>query len=395
MHRIGVPERRARLGLRHRLTPGSAATEPDAVARSLVAVHSTDPSSVYLGILSRMADGSLSSVERALYEERTLLRMLGMRRTVFVTTLDIAPLIQAACGHAVAARERRKLVGWLTESGVGADPDGWLAEVEAAALQALTARGEATAAELAADDPRLKTEIVLARGKSYEGRQNVSSRVLFLLAAQGLAVRGRPRGSWTSQQYRWSPLARWCPGGLGDWDTGDAEVALARDWLYSYGPATAGDLQWWMGWTRTQTRRVVTALQPAEVDLDGEPGIVLADDLAPPPAAGPWAALLPGLDSTPMGWQRREWFLGGHASRVFDRNGNVGPTVWWDGRIVGGWAQDPDGQIVCRFLEDAGSDAVSAAEAAAARLAATVGPVRLTARVRGMTWLEQELAARR
>jgi hypothetical protein len=395
MHRIGVPERRARLGLRHRLAPGSAATEPDAVARSLVAVHSTDPSSVYLGILSRMADGPLSSVERALYEERTLLRMLGMRRTVFVTTLDIAPLIQAACGHAVAARERRKLVGWLTESGVGADPDGWLAEVEEAALQALTARGEATAAELAADDPRLKTEIVLARGKSYEGRQNVSSRVLFLLAAQGLAVRGRPRGSWTSQQYRWSPLARWCPGGLGDWDTGDAEVALARDWLYSYGPATAGDLQWWMGWTRTQTRRVLTALQPAEVDLDGEPGIVLADDLAPPPAAGPWAALLPGLDSTPMGWQRREWFLGGHASRVFDRNGNVGPTVWWDGRIVGAWAQDPDGQIVCRFLEDAGFDAVRAAEAAAARLAATVGPVRLTARARGMTWLEQELAARR
>jgi hypothetical protein len=399
MHQIGVPERRARLGLRHRLAPGSAATDPAAVARSLVAVHSTDPSSVYLGILNRMAGGSLSSVERALYEDRTLIRLLGMRRTVFVATLDIAPLIQAACGRAVAVRERRKLVGWLTESGVGAleagGPAGWLAEVEGAALQALTARGEATAAELATDDPRLKTEIVLARGKSYEGRQNVSSRVLFLLAAQGLAVRGRPRGLWTSQQYRWSPLARWCPGGLDDWDTEAAEVALARDWLYSYGPATAGDLQWWMGWTRTQTRRVLTAVRPAEVDLDGEPGIVLGDDLAPPPAAEPWAALLPGLDSTPMGWQRREWFLGEHASRVFDRNGNVGPTVWWDGRIVGGWAQDPDGQIVCRFLEDAGSDAVRAAEAAAARLAATVGPVRLSARTRGLTWLEQELAARR
>ena len=397
MHRIGVPERRARLGLRHRLAPGSAAGSPAEVAGSLVAVHSTDPSSVYLGILSRMADGSLSSIERALYQDRTLVRLLGMRRTVFVTTLEIAALIQAACGHAVAARERRKVLGYLSDSGVGADsggPDGWLAEVEEVALQALVARGEATAAELSADDPRLKTEIVLSRGKSYEGRQNIGSRVLFLLAAQGRVVRGRPRGSWTSQQYRWAPLTRWCPDGLDDWATEAAEVELARRWLLRYGPATPEDLQWWTGWTRTQTGRVLTALGPAEVDLDGQPGIALADDLAPPPETGPWLALLPGLDSTPMGWQRRDWFLGEHSSRVFDRNGNVGPTVWWDGRIVGGWAQDPDGQVVCRFLEDAGSDAVAAADAAAARLTAIVGPVRLTARARGLTWLEQELSGR-
>ena len=394
MHRIGVPERRARLGLRHRLAPGSAAGSPTEVAESLVAVHSTDPSSVYLGIVNRMAGGSRSDVEQALYQDRTLIRLLGMRRTVFVTTLDIAPLVQAACGHAVAARERRKLLGWLAESGVDPDPDGWLAEVERVALQALAARGEATAAELATDDPRLKTEIVLSRGKSYEGRQNIGSRVLFLLAAQGQVVRGRPRGSWASQQYRWSPMTLWCPGGLADWNTEDAEVELGRRWLQAFGPATADDLQWWMGWTKTQTRRVLTKLGPAEVDLDGEPGIVLADDLAPPPPAEPWVALLPGLDSTPMGWQRRDWFLGEHASRVFDRTGNVGPTVWWDGRIVGGWAQDPDGQIVCRFLEDVGSDAVAAAEVAAARLTAIIGPVRLGARARGLTWLEQELAGR-
>ncbi|HEX3921464.1 MAG TPA: crosslink repair DNA glycosylase YcaQ family protein, partial [Streptosporangiaceae bacterium] len=80
------------------------------------------------------------------------------------------------------------------------------------------------------------------------------------------------------------------------------------------------------------------------------------------------------------------------ASRLFDRTGNVGPTVWWNGRIVGGWAQDPDGQIVCRFLEDAGSDAAAAAQAAADRLATLLGGVRLTARTRGMTWLERELA---
>ena len=394
--RIGVRDRRARLALRHRLAPGSQPAAqpcgPAEVAASLVAVHSTDPSSAYLGILARLAGGDLADVERALYQDRTLIRLLGMRRTVFLATLDNAALIQAACSRAVAARERRKVLGYLAESGVSGDVDAWLAEVEQAALAALAARGEATAAELAGDDPRLRTQIVLARGKAYEGRQNVASRVLFLLAAQGQVVRGRPRGSWTSHQYRWSPMELWCPGGLDGWPTEAAEVELARRWLQAYGPATPDDLRWWAGWGKTQLSRALADLKPAEVDMDGIPGIALADDLAPAPKVEPWVALLPGLDSTPMGWQQRDWFLGEHGPRLFDQTGNIGPTIWWDGRIVGGWAQDRGGEIVCRFLEDAGSAAVAAAEAAAERLAGLLGGVRLSARARGRTWLEQELA---
>lgn len=33
------------------------------------------------------------------------------------------------------------------------------------------------------------------------------------------------------------------------------------------------------------------------------------------------------------------------AKRVVDRNGNIGPTVWVDGRITGGWVQRDDGSI--------------------------------------------------
>jgi hypothetical protein len=392
VRRIGAEQRRARLGWRHRLAGGARADRPEPAARSLVAVHGTDPSSVYLALLARMTPAAgLSSVDRALYEDRTLIRLLGMRRTVFVAPLDNAALIQAACSRGVAARERRKVLSWLAQAGVDGDPDAWLAEAEQAALAALTARGEATAAELAADDARLATELVLSAGKSYQGRQTIASRVLLLLAAQGRAVRGRPRGSWTSHQYRWAPLAAWCPPGLAHWETAAAEVELARRWLAAYGPATADDLQWWTGWGKTQVRRVLAELAPAEVDLDGVAGLALAGDLEPAPAPEPWVALLPGLDSTPMGWRGREWFLGEHGPRLFDRYGNVGPTLWWDGRIVGGWAQAPGGEIVCRFLEDAGSAAVAAAEAAAGRLGAVLGDVRLTARTRGVTWLEEEL----
>jgi len=389
---MSLAERRARLGMRHRLALSARAADPLEVARSLVAVHGTDPSSVYIGMLNRMTGGKIADVERALYADKALVRLLGMRRTVFVTTPDIAAVIQAACTRAIAANERRKLLGWLTDAGVADDAVAWLAGTEEAALAALTARGAATAAEVSADDPRLRFQLRLSVGTSSEGQLNVGSRVLFLLAADGKVMRGRPRGSWTSHQYRWVPIANWCPDGLDGWTTTDAQVELARRWLRAFGPATLEDLQWWAGWTKTQTRRALTDLEPVEVDLDGVPGIVLADDLEPTTEPEPWAALLPGLDSTPMGWQQREWFLGGHGGQLFDRNGNVGPTLWWNGRIVGGWAQDADGQIVCRFLEDAGAEAVKAADAAAQQLADLLGTVKLTARTRRRTWLEQELA---
>ena len=79
-----------------------------------------------------------------------------------------------------------------------------------------------------------------------------------------------------------------------------------------------------------------------------------------------------------MGWKERDWYLGPHAGLLFDRNGNAGPTVWWDGRVVGGWSQRPDGEIVFQLLEDVGADAVRAVETEAARVAAWLGEKRFS-----------------
>ena len=45
-----------------------------------------------------------------------------------------------------------------------------------------------------------------------------------------------------------------------------------------------------------------------------------------------------------MGWIERDWYLGPYKAQLFDTTGNAGPTLWWDGRIVGGWRQDEHGR---------------------------------------------------
>jgi Winged helix DNA-binding domain len=393
--KVSVAERRGRLAERHRL--GAPAATVAEVAGSLVALHATDPVTVYLSARARCGC-TAGDVDVALYEERALVRMLGMRRTVFVVPVGLAGVVQAACTDDVAARLRRQLEKDLANGGVGdGDPGGWLRSLEDEVLRALAARGGgAPGAQLSVDVPRLRTQLSYSLDKAYGGTANITSRVLVLIAAEGRMIRGHRRGGWTSGQFEWFLPQAWAPGLPGDGlgggrEAGAARAELARRWLAVFGPAPAADLQWWAGWTGGQTKAALAALPVAEVDLDGQPGVILAGDVEFPADAPPVAALLPGLDPTPMGWQSRSWFLGPHATSLFDRTGNIGPTVWWDGRIVGGWAQRASGEVTVRLLEDIGADGASAVAAQAAALEAWLGAARVTPRFR--TPLERELTA--
>lgn len=387
--RTDAAQRRARLGHRHLLAATAKARTAEETADALVALHATDAATVHLSARARLATPDPAELDRALYEDRTLVRMLCMRRTLFAVSTTLAPVVAAAAAGPVAAKERRDTAKWITE-GLPDWDERRLAEAEAETLAALEARGEATAADLAADVPDLRATIVVSPGKPYEATVAVSSRILRTLAAEGRIRRGRPRGGWTSSSFRWTPGTAWA--GLPAPDPAEARARLTRRWLASYGPATAEDLKWWTGWTLTDTRRALAATGAVGVELPEGPGVALPDDLDPVPEPAPWAALLPALDPTAMGWKRRDWYLDpDHVPHLFDRSGNIGPTVWWNGRVIGGWAQRRDGEIAWRLLADAGRDATEAVRAEAARLAAWAGDVRVTPRFR--TPLEKELSA--
>jgi len=374
---MSAAERRARLVTRHRLGPGCRATSALDAAQAVVALHSTDPATVFLSVRARTAHLLPADVERELYEERSLVRMLGMRRTLFVVPRDLVPVVDAACSRTIAKRERRRLEQMVAASGISTQPEAWVRRAMATALRAVETRGEAFTAELTKSIPTLAKRLHVGQGTRWEATQSAGSRILPQLAMEGRIVRSRPRGGWVSGQYRWTPLADWLGGAPVPLDPAPAGAELTRRWLAAFGPATELDLRWWTGWTAREARAALASVPHASIELDGGAGLVLADDLAPVDPPTPAAALLPTLDPTTMGWKERGWYLGPHERVLFDANGNAGPTVWWEGRVVGGWSQRRDGEIAFELVEDVGSEAVAAVEAEAERLAAWIGDARI------------------
>ena len=377
--RISIDERRARLARRHRLIVEERTDDIAAVADSLVALHSSDPVTVYLSAMARMRHPSVAAVERALYDERTIVRHHAMRRTLWVATPDVVRLMHAAATRKLVEPEHRRTAKLLADNGVE-DPDTWLEDARAQVVAALEEHGPMTARALGDKVPALRHKIVMAPGKKYSATVSAHTRVLLNLGFEGQLVRTRPTGTWVNGAYTYAAMESWLPGGIGELSEPDAARELTLRWLHAFGPATTADLQWWAGWTGATTKRALDDSGAVEVVLDQGPGWVAPGDEDAEPPVGPWVALLPGLDPTTMGWKERGWYLPAEAAGAFDRMGNAGPTIWVDGRVVGVWDQCPDGEIRTHLFEDLPRRRRAEIDRRAGELAEMIGDTRFTVR---------------
>ncbi len=386
MRRIDVAERRARVGRRHRLAPGERAGDVVEATRAIVCLHGTDPATIYLSAHARVEEMTLADLEGALYRERSLVKHLAMRRTLFVLPRETLGIAQAGASARVEAAERRRLVRDVEKHGLRKDGERWLAKAEAAVMAALAGGREATSTELREEIELLAGSFSYGEGKSWGGEMPVGPRVLTVLSAAGRIVRATNVGVWKTSRPRWASMADWLGEELEPPDADAGVAGLVREWLRAFGPGTAADIKWWLGQTVAAVRKALADVEAVEVDLGGEIGYVLPGDLEPTAPPEPWAALLPGLDPLSMGWQEREWYLGAHKNEIFDSNGNAGPTVWWNGRIVGGWRQDDGGEVEVQLLEDVGADARDAIDAQAERVNGWLGGTRVLPRFPSPLW---------
>ena len=296
---------------RHFLVEATARRVAD-VAHAVVGLHATDPATPYLSLWARCAGFRVADLDAALYQDRSVVKHLAMRRTLWVFDVADLPAVQSAASDRVAGNERRKVIADVVKAGITVDGDTWLDEASTAVLAHLDEHGHANARELREALPQLAGTYDPAPGKSWGGAGPISPRVLTVLGVQGQMVgRGPNEGAWTTSRPRWTASSHWLGASIEPMEHDTARAVLVAQWLRTFGPATVNDVKWWFGHTLTWARAALQEVGAVEVDLGGAPGYVLPDDLEPEPSCGRWCALLPGLDVTTMGWQDRDWYLGG------------------------------------------------------------------------------------
>ncbi|MCP3011938.1 winged helix DNA-binding domain-containing protein [Nocardiopsis dassonvillei] len=374
MHHVSDDERRARIGVRHALAAGFHADSPEAATRAVAALHATEPATVYLSCRARVPSLTVADLDRALYEDRRLVKQLAMRRTLFVFPRELLPAVWPSASARVAAAERARMRKDLVREGITDDGDAWLDRAGAEVLALLADEpGGLVAADVRRAVPRIDVRVAGSAGEAWS-----APRVLTLLGASADIVRGANTGRFAVSQPRWTLTGHWLDGVPARWSAAEGYRELVRLWLHSFGPGTEEDIVWWLGSTKTAVRTALAELGAVMVSLDGgATGWLLPDDLGQAADPGPWVALLPVLDPTVMGWRGRDFYLGPHRQQLFDNRGNAGTTAWADGRVVGTWVQDGSGAVRVHLLEPVSTATRRALGEEAARLTEWLDGVRI------------------
>lgn len=382
MRHVGDDERRARLAVRHALAPAAQVATPEAATAAMTVLHSTEPATVHLSCWARVPGVQVEDVERALYRDRSLVKQLAMRRTLFVFPRALLPAAWPSASARVAATERARMAKQVVAAGIADDGDAWLDRARADVIAALADEPAGlTAAEIRERVPPFDVPVAPSAGSAWS-----IPRVLTHLGATADVMRAENTGHWRTSRPRWTLAEHWlgedaAPRGEAAVDSetiAAGYLELVRRWLWTFGPGTETDLVWWLGSTKAVVRRALADVEAVEVSLDGGGrGWLLPDDLDEVEPPGPWTALLPVLDPTIMGWKERDFHLGPHRARLFDTRGNAGTTAWVDGRAVGCWTQDEAGVVALHLLEPVPAAARRSLEADAARLTDWLGGVRV------------------
>lgn len=300
---------------------------------------------------ARMSEPSIQAIEKALHEDRSLVRHHAFRRTLWVMTPEIARAAHANATAKIAAAERRTLLRIVADSpdipaSNEAEAAIWCEDALARVRALIAENGPTTTREIGRRFPDLTVPVTLGAGTKFAGQAAAHTRVLQIAGFEADLVRTSPVNGWNTAEYAWTTRDYWLGQTLTGAPLRESAALILAAWLERFGPATETDIRWWTGWT-------VRQMKAALVDIEAEP-VLLANDQAAWVAAGDdeipdlgvSVALLPGLDATTMGWKDRGWYLSEQAAkRTFDRSSNAGPTIWRNGEVVGGWAQREDGSV--------------------------------------------------
>ena len=333
----------ARRMARHFLAEPATDLDPSGVAGVLCGAHAQVLSAAQLSIGRRTAGGTSSGVQRALWEERTLVKTFGPRGTVHLLPTADLPMWTGALS--------------ALPSSVPKHPEGvrftaGQAEEVIAVIGEVLAGGELTTGEL--------TEAIAGQAgpwaveetmEAFGGRWPRWRQLTSTAAHRGMLCFGPGR----DREITYTNPRRWLPGFRPA--AGDAAVrALLRRYLYAYGPATPQHFARWLAIPVRHATGLFSRLagELERVELEGEPAWVIAGDTAAPPRPHRGICLLPYFDAYVVAGQPRDrLYPGTAATRALTPSGQAGnyPVLLIDGIVGGVWHQRRSGRKLAITVE--------------------------------------------
>jgi hypothetical protein len=357
---------------RHHLDRREPAHNMLAVARRLCGLHAQLMSSAELTLWARVEGLDRGSVQRALWQDRTLVKTWAMRGTLHLLPSAELPLWRAALR--MSPRYLRP-AAWRKYFGLSLPQLGRMTEAIGAALNGRVLTREELAPEVA--------RIVGSKSLAAKIARSSWGTMLKPAAFAGHLCFGPSEG----QRVRFTRPDTWLAAAALEFEPADAQTAtleVARRFLAGYGPATCHDLgRWWNGGGVSTPRRWIAALGAAvtEVDLDGEQAWMLTSHVQEirelPPAR--CVRLLPAFDQYAIGasfYVGRLLPAGIPRNRIFRPQGWVSPVLLVNGLMRGTWRHELKGSRVDVTIEpfiDLPARVCRAAGAEAERLAEYFG----------------------
>jgi hypothetical protein len=311
-------------------------------------IYSTAPTS-YLSFVARVPRFTNGDLDRALYQDRTLVRRASLRGSGFLIPLDRIDAVAsasdreewytAAVDKIVGEQRRRK----------------WTREI----VTILDGR------ELRARE--IRAEMGLSGEESESLRYLLSSLSQHRQVAAASGTKG-----WRDNQYGYALWDQWFPDHPArDLNPEEARAEIARWYLGGHGPATAEDFAWWSGLKRANAEKALSAV----AEMTGDGLFDLAGASVGPDPTG--LRLLPIWDTSMVTQiSRRRMVDPLLYPFVYDASGNLTSTIVSDGRVVGVWDRRGDGdriEIKAAFFGGFDRGLAEAVESEAAVVTAAVG----------------------
>jgi hypothetical protein len=303
------------------------------VVRKICGLHAQVMSSAELTLWARVEDLEPDAVQKALWEERSLVKTWAMRGTLHLLPASELPIWVGAQG---VLKPRYHAPSWLRHFGLTREE----AEALISAIPEALADRILTREELAQEVGRL------VGSEELGGKLRQSWGALLKPAAFRGHLLFAPS---VGQNVRFARPEQW----LAEWQPVETEGAarvVTRRYLAAYGPATREEYARWFGTSSpAQAGRLIESLgeETASVDIEGSQAWMLAEHVPEVEVAEPSGVvrLLPAFDHYVVAAPRdREAVLPeALKSRVYRSQGWLSPVLLVDGRMEGLWRHERKG----------------------------------------------------